>query len=54
MVACFYRGRIDDTYFGYGKRRFAATHHDLRDALEAVLSGKPVHERTTEAIGCFI
>lgn len=49
-----YRGRIDDTYFGYGKRRSTATRHDLRDALDAVLSGRQIRPQTTPAIGCFI
>lgn len=49
-----YRGRIDDLYFGYGQRRYAATEHDLREALDAVLSGKPVPKPRTQAIGCFI
>ena len=49
-----YRGRIDDLYLGFGKRRNAATRHDLRDALDAVLAGHAVPAPRTEAIGCFI
>lgn len=49
-----YRGRIDDLYLGFGKRRPAATHHDLRDALDAVLAGRPVPTARTQAIGCFL
>lgn len=49
-----YRGRIDDAYVGYGKRRFRATRHDLRDVLDAVSSGRPMRLRTTMAVGCFI
>ena len=49
-----YRGRIDDLFVTFGQRRFAATKHDLRDALEAVLSGKPVAAPRTTAIGCFL
>ena len=49
-----YRGRIDDLYVGWGKRRPQATRHDLRDALDAILSGKPVPAPRTTAIGCFI
>ena len=37
-----YRGRIDDRYPGLGKKRQAPTQRDLRDALSAVLAGKPV------------
>ncbi|MBI3874893.1 MAG: redoxin domain-containing protein [Verrucomicrobia bacterium] len=49
-----YRGRIDDLFADIGKRRQAPTTHELRDALDAVLAGKPVKEPTTKAIGCFI
>ncbi len=49
-----YRGRIDNLYADYGKRRRAATVRDLRNALDAVLAGKPVTSPRTEAIGCFI
>jgi len=49
-----YRGRIDDLYLGFGQRRYAATRHDLRDALDAVLAGRPVPTARTQAIGCFI
>ena len=37
-----YRGRIDDRYAGLGKERPQAMHHDLENALEAVLAGRPV------------
>jgi peroxiredoxin len=47
-----YRGRIDDTYVDYGKRRVAPTRRDLRLALDAVLAGKPVAPATTPVIGC--
>ncbi len=49
-----YRGRIDNQYAGLGKRRTVVTSHDLRDALEAILAGKPVPEPRTEAVGCPI
>jgi hypothetical protein len=49
-----YQGRIDNTYAALGKRRFAATEHDLRDALEAILRKKPVRNPQTRAIGCAI
>ena len=49
-----YKGRIDDRYIDFGKARFAATTHDLRDALDAVLRGRPAPHPTTKAIGCFI
>ena len=49
-----YLGRIDDRYVDFGKARPEATRHDLEQALDAVLDGRPVPEPRTEAIGCFI
>jgi hypothetical protein len=49
-----YRGRIDNLYVALGRRRQAATQHDLRDALDAVLDGHPVPKLETEALGCYI
>ncbi|HZK80214.1 MAG TPA: redoxin domain-containing protein [Humisphaera sp.] len=49
-----YRGRIDDLYVALGKRRFEATTHDLRMALDAIVAGKPVPTPRTTAIGCAI
>jgi protein-disulfide isomerase len=49
-----YRGRIDDLYVSLGQSRREPTRHDLRDALDAVLAGRPVAQPETRAIGCFI
>ncbi|HEX4797508.1 MAG TPA: redoxin family protein [Humisphaera sp.] len=49
-----YRGRIDDLYISLGKPRYQASTHDLRDAIDAVLAGKPVLVERTTAIGCTI
>jgi hypothetical protein len=49
-----YSGRIDDRYIEIGKTRYEATTHDLRDALDAVLAGKPVAHAKTQAVGCVI
>ena len=49
-----YLGRINDLYAGLGKRRAQATKHDLRDALDAILGGKPVAQPVTKAFGCYI
>jgi hypothetical protein len=49
-----YRGRIDDLYVTIGQSRRAPTTHDLRDALDAVLAGKPVARAETPAVGCFV
>lgn len=44
-----YHGRIDDS-----RREQNVTSKDLRDALDAVLSGKPVEVKETKAFGCTI
>jgi hypothetical protein len=49
-----YRGRIDDRYVDLGVERPKATTRDLADALAAVVSGKPVPQAVTQAVGCFI
>jgi hypothetical protein len=49
-----YKGRINDLYLGPTKRQRAATTKDLRDALDAILSGKPVPAPQPEAQGCKI
>ena len=49
-----YRGRIDDRYVELGKERIKPTRHDLEDALTAVLANKPVAQKETQAIGCFL
>jgi thiol-disulfide isomerase/thioredoxin len=48
-----YRGRIDDQYRLRGNRK-APTTHDLKDALDAVLAGRPVAVSETEVDGCPI
>jgi peroxiredoxin len=49
-----YLGRIDNRVEDFGKTRFQATHADLREALDAVLAGRPVPNPTTKSIGCAI
>lgn len=49
-----YHGRINNLFADYGTRRQVVTQHDLRNALDAVLAGKPVSQPVTEAIGCHI
>jgi peroxiredoxin len=49
-----YRGRIDDSYVARLKRKSQTSRHDLRQAIEEVLAGKPVTEPATVAIGCPI
>ncbi len=49
-----YHGRIDNQYVDFGKARPAATEHDLREVLTAILQGKPIPYTATRAIGCYI
>ena len=49
-----YRGRIDDRFVELGRERPAATQHDLRNALAALLAGTRVSPSRTQAVGCFI
>lgn len=49
-----YRGRIDNFYAALGKPRRVVTERDLRDSLEAVLSGHPVTKPEVPAVGCYI
>lgn len=49
-----YRGRIDDRFTDYGKSRSEASKHDLQDAIDAVLEGKPILAPVTGVVGCYI
>jgi hypothetical protein len=49
-----YRGRIDNFYAALGTTRRQVTEHDLRAALDSVLSGRAVAKPETEALGCYI
>jgi thiol-disulfide isomerase/thioredoxin len=49
-----YLGRIDDWLIDFGKKRLRPTQFDLRDALDAALTGKPVAHPRTRALGCSI
>jgi len=50
--ARLYRGRIDDRYLAPGQYRLKPTTRELRDAIEAVLAGRPVPVAETRAAGC--
>lgn len=47
-----YTGRIDDRYLSLGTERPAATHHDLEDAVNAVLANHPVPPPGGPPVGC--
>jgi peroxiredoxin len=49
-----YLGRIDDRVEDFGVHRVHPRSTDLRDALDAVLAGKPVAHAVTRSIGCAI
>lgn len=50
-----YQGRIDDRYPAPGaKRREHIQSHDLRDALNAFIAGKPIANPRTAAVGCHL
>lgn len=49
-----YRGRINDLYVDYGKKRRVPTANDLRDAIEAVVRDEEVANKQTKAVGCYI
>lgn len=48
-----YRGRIDNQYLP-GISRAETTTHDLKNALDQLLAGKPVEVSETKPNGCFI
>jgi len=49
-----YRGRIDDRYVDFGKKRAQPGHRDLKDALDAILKNEPAHSPDQPPIGCYI
>jgi peroxiredoxin len=49
-----YLGRIDNRVEDFGRSRPKATVPDLRNALDAVLAGKPVSPDRTKSVGCSI
>lgn len=49
-----YLGRIDNRLEDFGKQRVQVTEYDLRDALEAILNGKPAPHARAKALGCAI
>jgi hypothetical protein len=52
--AVVYAGRIDDTYYRFGRRRETPTKRELRDALDDLIDGRPVAMHAAPAIGCEI
>ena len=52
--ALLYRGRINDLFETPGRRRPAALHHDLANAITAVLEGRAPNPARTTGVGCVI
>jgi hypothetical protein len=49
-----YLGRIDDRYAGLGQERPQATHHDLEEAVRAVLASRHIPWPAVKPVGCAI
>lgn len=49
-----YHGRIDNLYEDFAHSRKAATTHEMKDAIEAAIQGKPLPQASTPAVGCYI
>ena len=49
-----WHGRIDDRYLTFGTQRPAPTRHDLADALNAALAGRPPAPPAAPPVGCAI
>lgn len=49
-----YRGRIDDRFPDYGKKKPTASREDLKVALSELAAGKAVSVPETKAVGCLI
>ena len=49
-----YRGKVDNSFEGIGKKRQVITEHYLRGALENILHQKTVTIKETQPVGCFI
>ena len=52
--AVLYRGRIDDSWARYGRRKTEGLSYDLKNALEDVLANREVKVKETKALGCHI
>jgi hypothetical protein len=48
-----YHGRINDSYEAVGKPRTVIQHHDLRDAISAVLAGRAPDRFFSRPVGCY-
>lgn len=51
--ALVYRGAIDDTWGGVGRRRSQSSKHYLADSIDAIVKGNPVPVAKTKPVGCL-
>jgi thiol-disulfide isomerase/thioredoxin len=49
-----YHGRIDNWYLEFGRARPAPTTHELNNAIQAALTGKPLPQSSVKGVGCYI
>jgi thiol-disulfide isomerase/thioredoxin len=49
-----YHGRIDNWYVEFSSSRPAPTTHELSDAIQAAMKGKPVAKNAVKGVGCYI
>ena len=49
-----YHGRIDNWYVEFGTSRPRPTTHELNDAIQAGIAGKPVANNAVKGVGCYI
>lgn len=49
-----YHGRINNLYEDIAHKRKSATTHELADAIDAAISGRPLDANATPAVGCYI
>ncbi len=49
-----YRGRIDDRYVDFGKKRERPGQRDLENALRSILESRPARWPNAPPIGCYI
>jgi hypothetical protein len=52
--ALVYHGRIDNLYESFGHARSAPTTHELEDAIQAALAGRPPFVAEAASVGCYI
>jgi hypothetical protein len=49
-----YHGRIDNLYASFGHARSTPTTHELEDAIQAALAGRPPSSGGVAGVGCYI